>query len=367
MYGNIGLVYNQLGEYRKAVEYAQQAMELAKQIEKMSERLRACRTLAVSYEKQGDFVQSIEFNKQYLELYRHEGDLDSLNKAYNGLGTCYLRLHEYEKAITYFVKTHAYAVSVDNEYKQTMASMYIGIDLMLEARAIRHGFDTVAKQALDSHVFGGCGRMFESERKFNEEPKYASPGPKFGGSGEVGAPATSSESLEEIVNAASDWLTNAFECCKTAQLHMAQLAFEAGRADSALEHLNGYLTVCVEEARDACDGCGQPRCQDAAMLTCSGCRVARFCSVDHQKMASKKTSLGGSLWKGRHKDICRVLGLWRNVLRLENINPVAHFGAQSWYDRELLAFLEAGRVRDRELLAALEAGRSGVHSVLAFL
>jgi len=40
------------------------------------------------------------------------------------------------------------------------------------------------------------------------------------------------------------------------------------------------------------------------MLTCSGCRVARFCSSDHQKMASKKAALGGSLTTGRHKDIC---------------------------------------------------------------
>ena len=342
MYGNIGLVYNQLGEYRKAVEYAQQAMELAKQIEKMSERLRACRTLAVSYEKQGDFVQSIEFNEQYLELYRHEGDLDSLNKAYNGLGTCYLRLHEYEKAMTYFVKTYAYGVSVDNEYKQAMASMYIGIALMLEARAIRHGLEAVAEQARDSHVFGSCGRRFGSARKFNEEPKYASPGPKFGG---VGAPATSSKSLDEIVEAASEWLANAFECCSSAQLHMAQLAFETGHADTALEHLKGYLTACVEDARDMCEGCGQTRCQDAAMLTCSGCRVARFCSVDHQKMASKKTSLGGSLWKERHKDICGVLGLWRNVLRLQTQNPIAFFWAPSWYDGELRAFLEAGRLR----------------------
>jgi len=112
---------------------------------------------------------------------------------------------------------------------------------------------------------------------------------------------------------------NAFECCHTAQLHMAQLAFEAGHAEAALEHLKGYLTASVEDARDGCEGCGQPRCQDVAMLTCSGCRVARFCSVDHQKMASKKTSLGGYLWKERHKDICGVLGLWRNVLRLEFI------------------------------------------------
>jgi hypothetical protein len=46
-----------------------------------------------------------------------------------------------------------------------------------------------------------------------------------------------------------------------------------------------------------------------------------------------------------------VLGLWRNVIRLENTNPIAYSGAQGWYDRELLAFLEAGRVGD-----TLEAG-----------
>jgi hypothetical protein len=47
------------------------------------------------------------------------------------------------------------------------------------------------------------------------------------------------------------------------------------------------------------------------MLTCSGYRVARFCSTDHQKMASKKAALGGNLT--RHKDICGVLSKWREV------------------------------------------------------
>jgi tetratricopeptide (TPR) repeat protein len=32
-YGNVGMVYHKLGEYRKAVEYTQQALELANQIE----------------------------------------------------------------------------------------------------------------------------------------------------------------------------------------------------------------------------------------------------------------------------------------------------------------------------------------------
>jgi tetratricopeptide (TPR) repeat protein len=243
-YGNVGMVYNKLGEYRKAVQYTQQAMELAKQLDKMSEQMRAYGNLAVSYEKLGDFLQSIEFNEQYLELCRHEGDLESLNRAHSSLGTCYLHLHQYIEAVTYFVKNYAYGLSMDNEYQQAMASMYIGIALMLDARAIRHGFEAVAR---DPHVFGSGGRKFGSARKFNEEPQYASAGPQYASAGPkfggVGAPATSSQSLDNVVEAASEWLANAFECCETARLHMAQLAFEAGHTDTALEHLKGYLTA----------------------------------------------------------------------------------------------------------------------------
>ena len=56
------------------------------------------------------------------------------------------------------------------------------------------------------------------------------------------------------------------------------------------------------------------------MLTCSGCRVARFCSTDHQKMASKSVAAGGDLWRGRHKDICEILGKWRGVEK-DGVSP----------------------------------------------
>jgi hypothetical protein len=51
------------------------------------------------------------------------------------------------------------------------------------------------------------------------------------------------------------------------------------------------------------------------MLTCNGCRVAKFCSADHQKMASKKTSFGWNLRTGLHKDICGVFGKWSQVVK----------------------------------------------------
>jgi hypothetical protein len=67
------------------------------------------------------------------------------------------------------------------------------------------------------------------------------------------------------------------------------------------------------------------------MLTCSGCRVARFCSADH-KMASKNATWGGNPLTGRHKDICGVLGKWREVVK-DGVSPDS-------CTADLLAFLQ---------------------------
>ena len=104
-------------------------------------------------------------------------------------------------------------------------------------------------------------------------------------------------------------------------MHLAHLTFDAGVEDRALDHLKDYLSWCVARGRDSCAGCCQRRGEDAPMLTCSGCRVARFCSADHQKMASKSVASGGSLLEGRHKDVCGVLGKWRQQVVKDGMSP----------------------------------------------
>jgi hypothetical protein len=77
------------------------------------------------------------------------------------------------------------------------------------------------------------------------------------------------------------------------------------------------------------------------MLTCSGCRVARFCIADHQKMASKKAALGGNLWTGRHKDFCGVLSKWREAVK-DGVSPDSVTDSCT---AELVAFLQRENTR----------------------
>ena len=130
-----------------------------------------------------------------------------------------------------------------------------------------------------------------------------------------GPRSSASAHLEDRVKKAVTWLETALAAGHgSASVHLAHLAFDAGIEDRALVHLKDYLSsLLVAQARDWCAGCCQRRGDDVPMLTCSGCRVARFCSVDHQKMASKSVAAGGCPSTGRHKDICRLLGKWRSV------------------------------------------------------
>jgi len=112
--------------------------------------------------------------------------------------------------------------------------------------------------------------------------------------------SSASACLDDRVREAAKWLQAAFDGGRPfAKLHLAHLTFYAGQEDATLAHLKEHLSWRVQRGRDTCAGCGQTRGEDTPMLTCSGCRVARFCSADHKKMASKKATLGGSLWTGR--------------------------------------------------------------------
>ena len=79
-------------------------------------------------------------------------------------------------------------------------------------------------------------------------------------------------------------------------------------------------------------GCYQTWGEDTPMLTCSGCRVTRFCNGDHQQMALKKAALAGSLTMGRQKDICRVLSKWPKVVK-DSVAPDS-------CNLDLMAFLQ---------------------------
>ena len=120
-------------------------------------------------------------------------------------------------------------------------------------------------------------------------------------------------SRDAKVREVAEWLQAAFEGGHA--LHRCSrhtLPLMRAKEDEALAHLREHLTWRVERGRHTCTGGGQTRGEVTPMLSC---RVARFCSADHQKMSLKKALPGDQRESdhrvaGRHKNIC---GVWRHL------------------------------------------------------
>jgi tetratricopeptide (TPR) repeat protein len=297
-YGNLGNAYQSQGDFSQAIKYHAQDLAIAKEVGDRAGEGAAYGNIGKAYQSQGDYGKAIKYHTQRLAIAKEVGDRAGEGGAYGNLGTCHMHLIEYVKAVAYFKAQHALAMSLKLAHVQSLAALNMGVALTLHVRAARQGTATGADQA---------------------------PGPH--------GHSSASAFLNDRVREAAKWLQAAFDGgCASAKLHLAHLTFEADQEDAALAHLKEHLSWRVQRGRDTCGGCGQTRGEDTPMLTCSGCRVARFCSADHQKMASKKASLGGNLIMGRHKDICGVLGKWREVVN-DGVAPESRTA-------DLVAFLQ---------------------------
>ena len=82
--------------------------------------------------------------------------------------------------------------------------------------------------------------------------------------------------LKTALDGDTDW-TVALD----AYLHLLYVVFFMGQEAEALEYLHAHLDVFVKNAKQLCAGCCQVCGEDAPMLTCGGCRVARSVSPPH--------------------------------------------------------------------------------------
>jgi tetratricopeptide (TPR) repeat protein len=296
-YGNLGCAYRSQGDSDKAIEYQMQCLAIVKEVGDLLGEGRAYAGLGNAYQSVGKFDIAIQYHTQHLAIVKEVEDRAGESKAYGNLGACQCQIGEYVKAFDYHETQHALATELGLAHVRTEAALCMGLALRLEVRANRRGPAASADGAPEPHSH-----------------------------------SSASACLNDKVREAENWLQAALQGGYSfARLHLAHLTFDAGQEDTALVYLKEHLSWCVEKGRDWCDGCQQLRghlpaavcarlTDSTPMLTCSGCRVAKFCSADHQKMASKKAALGGNQVTGRHKDICGVLGKWRQIVK-DGVSP----------------------------------------------
>jgi tetratricopeptide (TPR) repeat protein len=357
--GNLGNIYDMLGDHEHAINMQEQARAMFQELGDRSGVAGACGNLGCYYENLGEYKRALVLHEQHWTMAEALGDDVGMSTACTNLGNCYLHMGKYARAIELHEQKMTFAVGLGNralvagacgnigncyscmgEYararemyeqakaihealhdREGMAKAYgnIGVSLICNgeyARAVPNllklyymgkELQLVRDQARAALYMGIALRL---EVRVNVRGRAA------GASDLPGPPASASACSDEGVRLAEKWLQTALDLGRTAaRLQLAHLACDAGQEDTALAHLQDYLSWCVQRGRNRCAGCNQTRGEDAQMLTCGGCRVARFCNAEHQKMASKRMA------EGRHRDVCHVLGKWRLQVVKNGMSP----------------------------------------------
>jgi CHAT domain-containing protein/Flp pilus assembly protein TadD len=99
---NIGLVYDDLGEKQKALDYYNQALPLYRAVGNRGGEAKTLNNIGTVYNALGEKQKALDYYNQALPLYRAVGNRGGEAKTLNNIGTVYDALGEKQKALDYY-------------------------------------------------------------------------------------------------------------------------------------------------------------------------------------------------------------------------------------------------------------------------
>ena len=127
-YNNIGVVFNRLGDYDKALIYKNKALEIRKEIlgEKHADTASSYNNIGVDYSCLKNNDESLKYYNKALEIRKEvlgEKHTDTAS-SYDNIGVVYNNLGEYDKALEYYLKALEIRKEVLGEKHTNTATSY---------------------------------------------------------------------------------------------------------------------------------------------------------------------------------------------------------------------------------------------------
>ena len=206
------------------------------------------------------------------------------------LGVCLSRHGQHDRAVACLMHAWNNVQENGDEVDQARAALQLGVALWARARAEHH-------QAAPDAT--SCGDVS----------------------------AASADTVQE----AETWLRTALDMAfksgvvifrMDAQMHLAYVVMMKGNEDEAVERLSQHLQGWVDDVGShRCAGCGQVRGEDAPMLSCKECRVARCVYAATPVLCGRhwhacRDVADREAWMGDAGTVTRITSGWRGGERL---------------------------------------------------
>ena len=125
-YDKIGIAYERLGNFQKAIEYHERDLKIAIEVgDRFNEGWAYC-NLGKVYLNLGNFQKAIKYHEKHLEIAKEVDDRSGEGSAYGNLGNVYQFLGNFEKAIECHEKDLKIAKEVDHRYGEGCAYLNLG-------------------------------------------------------------------------------------------------------------------------------------------------------------------------------------------------------------------------------------------------
>lgn len=99
---NMGLIYENNGDYAKAIDYNTKSLEIDEELGKKGGVITSLNNIAIIYQKQGDFGMALVFFSRSLRIHEELDDKKGIANTLNNIGIIYDNLGDYAKAIANF-------------------------------------------------------------------------------------------------------------------------------------------------------------------------------------------------------------------------------------------------------------------------
>jgi len=121
----LGNSYESLGQYKKAISYHQQSLEISEEMGNRQWLAGSLGNLGNCYRNLGQYKKAISYHQQSLEISEEMGYRQGVASSLSNLGNCYYSLGQYEKAIAYHQKCHD--ISDEIGFRRGVASSLGGL------------------------------------------------------------------------------------------------------------------------------------------------------------------------------------------------------------------------------------------------
>ena len=180
-YGNLGTVYKSLSEYGKAEEFVRKALPIIKEFGDKQGEATCYGQLGTVYESLGEYGKAEEFQRKALALRKEIGDKQGEATCYGNLGTVYESLSEYGKAEEFLRKALALRKEIGD--KQGEATSYGNLGTVYESLGEYEKAEEFQRKALalkkdigdkqgEARSYGNLGTVYQSLGEYGKAEEF---------------------------------------------------------------------------------------------------------------------------------------------------------------------------------------------------